>query len=227
LWKDSIDIREYRYYRSRWGVAGSADYRLAEGSNIYARLLYSNFKNYGDRWVYTLNDNTPDVTLLTSNGGTPSFNTQDRRPDIGIGSVLVGGKHVLSTTWYAWDISASRSYLDNILPGTAGFDSTLGSSNCQFDPANTKSKFRPQFTPVCFTEAYDPTMMSLSDVQVDHGQSAQVNLQVTGAMAKRYHLGSHLATIEVGGKFRNEHKYDNSYSIDFTPNNTILLSQFT
>jgi TonB-dependent receptor len=226
LWKDAIDIREYRYYRSRWGVAGSADYRLAEGSNIYARLLYSNFKNYGDRWVYGLNDNTPNVTLLGENGGTPSFNTQDRRPDIGIGSLLIGGKHVLSTTWYAWDVSASRSYLDNILPGTARFDSTLDSSNCQFDPANTKSKFRPQFTPACFTEAYDPTTMALSDVQVNHGQSAQVNLQVTAAMAKRYHLGSHLATIEFGGKFRNEHKYDNSYSVDFTPNNTVLLSQF-
>src|SRR5690348_11731902 len=36
LWKDAIDVREYRYYRSRWGVAGSADYRLAEGSNVYA-----------------------------------------------------------------------------------------------------------------------------------------------------------------------------------------------
>jgi outer membrane receptor protein involved in Fe transport len=28
VWKDAIDIREYRYYRSRWGVAGSADYSL-------------------------------------------------------------------------------------------------------------------------------------------------------------------------------------------------------
>ena len=226
LWKDAIDIREYRYYRSRWGVAGSADYRLAEGSNIYVRYLYSNFKNYGDRWVYSLNDNTPNVTLLGGNGGAPSFNVQDRRPDIGIGSILVGGKHVLNTTWYSWDVSASRSYLDNILPGTAAFDSTLGSSNCQYDPAATKSIYRPQWTPSCFTEAYDPTTMSLSDVRIDHGQSAQVNLQVTAAMAKRYHIGSHLATLELGGKFRNEHKYDNSYSVKFTPNNTVLLSQF-
>ena len=226
LWKDAIDIREYRYYRSRWGIAGSADYRIAEGSNIYMRYLYSNFKNYGDRWVYSLNDNSPNVTLLGGNGGTPSFNTQDRRPDIGIGSLLIGGKHVLSTTWYSWDVSASRSYLDNILPGTAGFDSTLSSSNCEYDPTGTTNPYRPQWTPACFAEAYDPTTMALSDVRIDHGQSAQVNLQVTGAMAKRYHIGSRLATIEVGGKFRNEHKYDNSYSVKFTPNNTVLLSQF-
>ncbi len=53
LWKDSIDVREYRYYRTRWGLAGSADYKLGEGSNIYARGIYSDFQNYGDRWVYS------------------------------------------------------------------------------------------------------------------------------------------------------------------------------
>jgi TonB-dependent receptor len=235
LWKDSIDVREYRYYRSRWGVAGSADYKLAEGSDLYARLLYSNFKNYGDRWVYSLNDNTPGVQLLGANGcdatsglctGVPSFNTQDRRPNIGIGSLLVGGKHELGSSWYAWDVSGSRSYDENALPGTASFASTLSTSNCQFDPTASKSIYRPQFTPACFSEAYDPNAMQLGDIQIDHGQSAQVNFQATGAAAKRYHLGGKLSTIEIGGRFRNAHKYDDSYNIDYTPNNTALLSQF-
>jgi TonB-dependent receptor len=229
LWKDSQDIREYRYYRSRWGIAGSTDYKLGEGSDVYMRLLYSNFKNYGDRWVYSLTDNSGANVFEpqgTPGANTPSFNTQDRRPDIGIGSMLIGGKHVLSTTWYAWDVSAGRSYLDNILPGTASFGSTLATSNCQFDPAATANIFRPQWSPACFSEAYDPSTMALSDVQISHGQSAQVNFQVTGAMAKRYHIGSRLATIEVGGKFRNAHKYDDSYNIDYTPNGQILLNQF-
>jgi TonB-dependent receptor len=226
VWKDAIDIREYRYYRSRWGVAGSTDYSLGQGSDVYARFLYSNFKNYGDRWVYSLNDNTPNVQLLGGNGGTPSFNTQDRRPNIGIGSILLGGKHEFTSSWLAWDVSGSRSYLENVQPGTASFDSTLASSNCEFDPSATKSIYRPQFTSACFTEAYDPTTMQLSDLQIDHGQSAQVNFQVTGAYAKRYHLGGHLSTIEVGGRFRNAHKYDNTFNIDYTPNNSILLNQF-
>ena len=226
VWKDAIDIREYRYYRSRWGIAGSTDYSLGQGSDLYARFLYSNFKNYGDRWVYSLNDNTPDVQLLGGNGGTPSFNTQDRRPNIGIGSLLFGGKHEFTSSWLAWDVSGSRSYLENVQPGTASFDSTLDSSNCEFDPSATKSIYRPQFTPVCFTEAYDPTAMQLSDLQIDHGQSAQVNFQFSGAYAKRYHLGSHLSTIEIGGRFRNAHKYDNTFNIDYTPNDSILLSQF-
>ena len=234
LWKDAIDIREYRYYRSRWGIAGSADYKLGEGSDIYARYLYSNFKNYGDRWVYSLNDNTPGISLFGSNGcdssgtctGTPSFNTQDRRPNIGIGSFLMGGKHEFTSSWIAWDVSAARSYLENALPGTATFGSTLSTSTCEYDPSTTVSIYRPQFSPSCFAEAYDPSSMALSDVQISHGQSAQVNLQGSAAYARRYRLGGRSSTIEVGGRFRNSHKYDNTYSIDYTANNTILLNAF-
>ena len=227
LWKDSIDVREYRYYRTRWGLAGSADYKLGEGSNIYARGIYSDFQNYGDRWVYSLNDNTPNVTLLGGNGGTPSFNTSDRRPDIAIASFLIGGKHVLSTTWFSWDASVSRSRDINNGAGQANFGQPDGTtSSCQFDPAATKSIYRPQFTPSCFAEAYDPTTMQLGDVQIGHGKSAQLNLQFAGAMAKRYHIGSHLANIEIGGKFRNEHKFDDTFNDDFTPNGTVLLSDF-
>ncbi len=65
LWKDSQDIREYRYYRSRWALTGSADYKIGADSNIYLRGLYSEFKNYGDRWVYSLTDNTPVFNPLT------------------------------------------------------------------------------------------------------------------------------------------------------------------
>src|SRR5579859_1543597 len=117
---ESADIREYKYYRSRWGVAGSSDYKIGDGSNIYARILYSDFHNNGDRWVYTINDNSPGITLLGSNGcsgvaagspctGLPSSNVQQRRPDYAIGSLLVGGRHELTSSWIAWDVSVSRS----------------------------------------------------------------------------------------------------------------------
>src|SRR5436190_4868508 len=185
---EAIDIREYRYSRSRWGLAGSADYKLAEGSNFYLHGLYSDFKNFGDRWVYSLNDNTTGLQLLGSNGcstdssgttvapctGVPSFNTQIRRPDYAIGSLILGGKHVFSSTWFAWDVSAGRSR--QIVNGdpTASFDSTLDTSACQYDPAASKSIYRPQFSAACFTEAYNPDNFVLSNIQSNHGLTAQV-----------------------------------------------------
>jgi TonB-dependent receptor len=235
---DQADIREYQYYRSRWGLAGSADYKPTDGSTIYIRGLYSDFHNYGDRWVYTLVDNTPGLTLGGTNGcsavtppqpctGLPSSNVQQRRPDYAIGSVLLGGKHVLSTTWYTWDLSVSRSsQLGQVGNNNASFSaSNLSSSNCQNTPSTTA--YIPGWSPACFTEAYNASNYTLSDVNVNKGMTAQLNLQATGAMAKRYHLGSRLATIEIGGKFRNAHKFDNEYVLDWAPNAaTISMTQF-
>ena len=223
---DSVDIREYRYYRSRWGLAGSLDFKPSDGSTIYIRGLYSDFKNYGDRWVYSINDN------LYSSGGPPSFNDQIRRPDYAVGSILLGGKHVLTTTWFAWDASVSRSrQKGGVGDRTASFDANLDGSNCQYDLANTKSLYLPQWTPACFTEAYtNQSNFPLHRMQVNHGLTAQLNLQFSGAGAKRYHLGSHLSTIEIGGKFRNAHKFANIFTDDYFPSGTgtpLLLSQFT
>ena len=241
---EGADIREYRYYRSRWGVAGSADYKIADGSSIYTRLLYSDFHNYGDRWVYSLTDNTPilnppqypnGITLQGSNGcsidsttrvesctGVPSFNDQIRRPDYAIGSLLLGGRHALSTTWYSWDVSTSRSrQIGQVGDRTASFTSGLSSSSCQYDLANTTSLYLPQWTPSCFVEAYqEQSNFPLTRMEVNNGLTAQLNLQATGAMAKRYHLGSRLATIEIGGKFHNGHKFANTSTDRYFPTGT-------
>ncbi len=225
LWKDAMDIREYRYYRTRWGLAGSTDYKLGEDSSIYAHGFYSDFKNYGDRWVYSINDNS-GANVLSPGGGTPSFSTQDRRPDIAIANFVIGGKHDQATTWEAWDISASRSRDTNVAGGQGSFNSTLASSNCQYDPAATTNIYIPQWTAACFTEISDPHTFALSNIKIGKGKTAQVNLQASGSMAKRYHIGSHLSTIEFGGRFRNAHKFDDTYSETYTPTGSVLLSQF-
>jgi len=258
---ESIDEREYRYYRSRWGLAGSADYKLSQGSNLYIRGLFSDFKNYGDRWVYSLTDNTPiqspvtpnGITLLGSNGcgfaasddpnhvvcgGTPEFSVQTRRPDIAIGSILFGGHHQLTSTWFSWDVSAGRSRDNNVSPGQAKFAASnltdnvstdpnvISTSACQFSPSATPNILRPQWAPACFSEAFNQSNYTLDNIQTDHGRTAQLNLQFTGAMGKRYHLGSHLSTIEIGGRFRNAHKFDDTFSIELDPNTDIPFSQF-
>jgi TonB-dependent receptor len=226
-WFDTIDQREYRYYRTRWGISGSTDYKLGEGSNIYLRGFYSDFKNFGSRWVYTLNDNTDPVAagLLNGNGGAPGFNTSIRLPDYGIGSYVLGGKHVLTTTWYAWDVSVSRSRQLGENDPQANFGSSLASSNCVYDPAANQSLYRPAWSPACYTEAHDPSTFSLTGISGPAvGKTAQLNLQFSGAMAKNYHLGSRLATVEIGGRFRNEHKFDDSFTPRFNvPGNQVLL----
>jgi TonB-dependent receptor len=232
-WKDAIDIREYQYFRSRWGLNGSADYRLGQASDVYLRWFYADFKNSGDRWVYSLTDNTPGIQLLNPGNvgcqtdatgttiapcaGVPSFNAQRRHPDIGIGNLVLGGSHFLTTTWFTWDLSASRAFYGSSPYSTAHFDSTLPSSSCQYDPAATTNQFLPQWSAACYTEAYNPTNFDFTGIDRDLGTSAQVNLQGAGSVGKRYHLGSRWGAIEAGGKFRNEHKFNNGYVLTFSP----------
>ncbi|MEP6915190.1 MAG: TonB-dependent receptor [Acidobacteriota bacterium] len=237
---ESLDIRQYQYYRSRWGVTGSGDYQIGKDSNIHVRGLYSDFKNYGSRWVYSVNDNTPGVQLLGSNGcdtsdagvtvgpcgGTPSFNNSIRRPDITIGHVALGGRHVLSTSWLSWDVAASRSSDTNVASGQTNFKSSLDTSDCRYDPAATTNADEPQFTPACYTEALNPANMVLSRLTNGHGHTQQLNLTFDAASARDYHLGSHQSTIEIGGKFRRAHKFDDSYSNRLDPLVSISMSQF-
>jgi len=235
-WKDGMDIREYQYFRSRWALAGTADYRIADGSDIYFRALYSDFHNYGDRWAHSLTDNTPGIQVLNpgnqgclngSNcGSAPTFNAQLRNPNIGVGSMVLGGSHVLTTTWYTWELSAGRSFYGNSPYSTAVYNSTLPSSACQYDPANTSNVYLPKWTAACYTEGYNPSNLVLNNINRNLGDSAQLNLQIAGSGAKRYHIGSRSAVIEYGGKFRNEHKFADTYVQTLTPNGTIPLSTF-
>ena len=237
-WKDAMDIREYRYFRSRWGLAGELDYTLGEGSNIYLKGLYSDFHNYGDRWVYSLTDNTPGISLLGANGcstdstgnesctGTASFNTQLRNPDISVGSLMLGGKHDLTTTWYSWDLSASRGFYGNAPYTTASFAPPSGTSPCQYDYLNTSNKYLPRWSAPCYAEAYNAPTLTLNDLNRSLGPSAQLNLQAAGAGAKRYHIGSRLSTIEVGGYFRNAHKFSDGYTADYSPSGSTPLTAF-
>ncbi len=232
-WFDGASIREYQYFRPRYGVAGSLDYRIREGSHVYARYLYSDFKNYGDRWAYQVQDNTQGTSLLNpgNQGGTPSFDAELRNPDIQLSSLILGGNHVLNTTWYTWEVSAGHSSYGHSPYSDAYFPSTLSSSSCQFNPTATRDKYLPQWNQACFAEIQNPANFAMTPtngggISRDLGTAAQLNLGIGGSGAKRYHIGDRSAVFEYGGKFRNEHKYADTYALSLTPNGTIGMSQF-
>src|SRR5581483_881473 len=82
---DSVDLRDYMYYRKRWGVSGSSDYRLNNRTSLALRGFYSAFKNWGQKWVYTLND-----------GDTPGASIDWRRPETSVGNLVAEGRHTFA-----------------------------------------------------------------------------------------------------------------------------------
>jgi TonB-dependent receptor len=215
---DEMDQRDYVYYRTRWGLAGSVDYRLGEGSSIYLRGLYSDFKDFGNKWVYTITDG-PTI-------GPPQASLDWRRPDFAIGSLVLGGRHLFHSSWLTWDASVARSRTLNESSGGANFtwagDPNI-TTNCFNVPA--QDVYRPQFSTGCFTpgagDATDIRNYALTSyAPPSTGLTAQLNLQGSASFAQQYHLGSRYGTFEFGGKIRNAHKFDDSTGLvaDFSAN---------
>ena len=221
---DSLDLREYIYYRTRWGLSGSADYRLGQGSNVYIRGLYSTFQNWGNKWVWTLNDMD-----------NPKASQDWRRPDFAIGNIVMGGRHQMTSSLFSWDLSVARSRSLNGSGGAkykwAGPDV---SATCYNDQSLAVSVYRPQWSASCFStatgSALDPNNYKLSQFTLPpNGLSAQLNLQGSASYAKNYHTGSHYGIFEAGFKIRNGHKFDDTFQDVYTPMKgtpTVLMSQF-
>jgi TonB-dependent receptor len=228
---NNVAFRQYLYDRKRYGFGGSVDFTLNENSNLYVHTLYSNFKDYGDRYEYIINTND-GVSLPNSNipnygpfpnGGVPTtpFTTERRNPDFQVADLSVGGNHVFGTTLVNWQLAAARARMLNPIGGGEShtlFASTLTQSNCQYLNSATTNPYVPVFSPACFTEAYDPTTLQLNQIQDSaHGKSAQLNLEGTVALAKNFNLGHHSNTFETGFYIRNAHKFDDSFEIDYCP----------
>src|SRR5229473_2121499 len=101
-----MDIREYRYYRTRYGFTGSVDYKFSQNSSIWVRGLYSHFDNFGDRSALTPTINT--FTTSPDQGGTRrQYDLQRTNPPSGGGDWEFGG-------WWAQRFSHGLADLGSV-----------------------------------------------------------------------------------------------------------------
>lgn len=129
-------------------------------------------------------------------------------------------------TWYTWEVNVGRASYGDVPYETASFNTSLTSSNCHYDAGATRDKYLPQWTPACYSEAYDTSSYTLDHLSRSLGTAAQLNLGIGGSGAIRYHFGNRSAVVEYGGKFRNEHKYADTYNQTITPNGSIPMTAF-
>jgi TonB-dependent receptor len=200
---DNNTIREYRYYRNRWGFAGTGDYKFSQFSDIYFKALYSNLQDYGDKWYYE-----PVST------GTPKFYTSSKRPDASISSSSLGGRKQFTSSMLTWEVSAARSYeLDSAGNPKADFSWIGAKFTCGYDPTMQTSATVPHFGNNCDGPNSPLQVASnwgFKDITTSSGQTAQLNLTASASYSRNYHLGSHFGIFEFGAKIRNGHKYQNA-----------------
>jgi TonB-dependent receptor len=202
----TMDFRDYVYDRTRWGATASADYKLSEGSNISLRGLFSTFRNWGHKWVFTMND-----------AATPGYGQDWRRPNMAVGSLALQGKHVFGSSTILWGASVSRS---RSLSGSGGANyQWMGDPNVQCMNVPGVSVYRPGWAGCVGSgvsaddNGFDKNNYGLIEYDPPtFGQSAQLNLQASASYARMYHMGTHFGTFEFGGKIRNAHKFDDTYN---------------
>jgi len=223
---DNESIRDYQYYRSRYGLTANIDYKLSDISGVYIRTLYSHFNNFGDVWGFGPTVGTFQSTTLTNADGTNSYYSATRRPIDVIGSLQVGGKHVLSPKWLLiWDAAVSRSSETNEGYLTVNFNPTSSLSNLQY-AINLNDHHVPSFIAQNGVNPYDLSQYSLNQFDSDHSYSPQINLEGAVAATRNYNWNGHFGTLEFGGKFRNAHKFQDTKDPVYAPlpGNTLLAS---
>jgi len=218
---DNLTLREYRQQRLRWGGTIGADYKINDHSSLAAHVILTDFKDWGDKWTYTVQ------TLAKA-----KFKYSIRHPDFMIGSFSLGGNHIFGNKWVTWGSAVSRGRERDAggNPGGA-FDADNPmkkfSENCTYVGGLNGDPYRPQWTPDCMVpnttnpadNIYSLSNYTLDNVNTSTGLGMQLNLQEWGALGFNYHVGTHSATLEFGGIFRNAHKGQDAYTptYDYCP----------
>jgi TonB-dependent receptor len=226
LGPNGMDVREYTFYRNRYGFVGSADYKLGENSGLYLRGIFSQFLDNGEDWIYTPSVGTFNtVTAMgatTLNDGSSDYSHVIRRPHQRIFSFMAGANHSLGKTYIAYEVALGQGR------STGGFYSAnvSGPSNVQFN-VDTSNPFLPKFNQVAGDNMFDPTNYTLGGPHFHFFRAVSMSTDnhiferdLTGSIsvARQYTAGSHFGTFEVGFKVRDTHKSSHFFEPTFDTN---------
>ncbi len=233
------DLREYRYYRTRYGFTGNIDYKLGDVSGVYLRFLYSHFDNFGDRWVYTPSVGTFSTPTVTNPDGNMAFNAQIRRPLQVIGSLQAGGKHAMGQWLLLYEVAASRAATEDQGYSSADFGPLPDVTDSQGNvitayPLNhvafaiDPNPHKPRLIAQNGAPIYDPAQYVLQDLDINKTYSPQINLEGAFSVAKNYTAGGHFGTFEFGARLRNAHKFQDAFdpAFNFSGSTAVFMNRF-
>ena len=224
----TTDIREYKFYRHRYGFAGSADYKLGQSSLVYLRGLFSNFLDHGDDWIFTPSVGNFITPTTTDSTGFADYSHVVRRPEQRIFNVILGANHSLGKTYVAYEVALGQGR------SVGGFYSShfSGPSNVQYT-VDTSNPFLPKFIQTGGDNIYDPANYSLGGGNFNFFRTFSFGTQnhilerdLTGAISvsRQYTAHSHFGAFEVGFKVRDAHKTSNFHESIFDSTNSASLA---
>jgi len=138
-----------------------------------------------------------------------------RRPDQQVWSFSAGGRHDLTKMLISYDLAVSRSHQYGGFP-TTRFNNVSDSNNAITFNQDTTNPYIPKMTvatnvpgnPGNGSGIFDPTQYSISQQQNIDERTAELSLQGSASLARRYSAGSYLGTLETGFLIRNSRKFN-------------------
>ena len=215
------DVREFAFYRHRYGFIGSGDYKLGQASLVYLRGFFSNFLDYGEDWIYSPSVGPFTSPTMTQPGsGLVNYSHVIRRPAQRIINVVAGANHSLGKTLIAYEVALGQGRF------TGGFYSAnfSGPSNVQFALDNSRP-FTPKFNQVGGDNIYDPANYTLGGGNFHFFKTLSMGTQnhtlerdLTGSIdvVRQYSVGSHYGAWQIGFKVRDTHKGQSFHEPTFT-----------
>ncbi|MGN6393385.1 MAG: TonB-dependent receptor [Gemmatimonadales bacterium] len=197
------DYRRYQYQRGRIGGAGGLDYRLANGGSLYLRALYSDFRNYGFRWVNAAEPGSFLTATTTNPDGTSSAQVQNRRPHERIYSVVAGAEHALGSLRVDYSVSASRAWQTVADQRTTEFVNTFDDIAYS---VSSPDGITPRFEVSNGRPVNDPTTYVLDNSELLNSHTAERSLAAALNLSMPLVGGEHPLALKVGGKVRDGRK---------------------
>lgn len=237
------DLREYWYNRTRFGSAGTLDYKLGDWSTAYIRGLFSQFKDDGQDWIYSPTVGTFASPTTTNPDGSMSFSHVTRKPAQRLFSTIAGAHHTFGNTLLNYEVSFGQARFTGFFPsahfnGLANPDGVSPGLAPVMDPNtgailqpgvqfafDASDPFTPKLTRVLNgVNIFDPTLYALAGFS--RGDDHTFERDVAGAisLARSYNAGSHFSTFEVGMKVRDAHKSELDVRQSFAATQTFLMS---
>ena len=197
------DNREYWYDRTRFGFAGSADYKISTGSSAYLHGLFSQFYDNGDNWNYSPTVGNFTTSPSTSdNTGSIGMNHFHRTPQQQIFSLTAGATHSFGPTVITYEFSGGRAQYN----GGFQFAHWSGPSNVQFG-VDTTNPHTPKFPVMNGVNIFDPTQYQFSfSIQPWDDHISERDFTGSISMTRQYSVNSHFGTFEMGFKVRDADK---------------------
>src|SRR5262249_8410380 len=189
-------------YGSRLGLAGGLDSRLQRGTSAYVRGLFSNFKNYGDRWLYAPGAGDFLTPTTTDANGTMDFNIQNRRPNEQIYSVAGGAKHLAGALLAGCGPAGSRARQTRLGQSTVSF---TGPDDVAYR-IDTSDPYVPKFIATNGVDVFNPAFFSGTSLATADDRARQRDLAGVLNLTRPYATSRGTGAVQAGFKVRDADK---------------------